>query len=344
MEKYELVHARTRLEDAVPIPAPFTVILDPCGICNFKCVFCPCNNSDFQKEERHKILDWPLFYKIVDDLKKFEGGVKVINFAGYGEPFLNPHYAEMAKVLKEANVCREIRIITNGSLLDEKMSRALIDARVDLVRVSVEALSSKGYKELCGVEIEFSKIVENVKRFYELSRGTNSRITAKVFAATLETEKDRQRFFDIFAPITDYHYIDEIESYWVDFDEMVMPASEHVDGIQRCYSPHEEKDICSYLFTDMCIHSNGIVGACCADWKFATQYGDVKVEHLTDIWNGEKHLELQRAHLERRVSSYNAFCAACLRRFPDKITDPARMLKRIDEFCLSKADRIGRNL
>ena len=47
MEKCEYAHEREKLEEIVPRSAPFVIYLDPCGACNFKCNFCPCNISDF---------------------------------------------------------------------------------------------------------------------------------------------------------------------------------------------------------------------------------------------------------------------------------------------------------
>ncbi len=331
MEKCEYAHEREKLEEIVPRSAPFVIYLDPCGACNFKCNFCPCNISDFYTAERHKMMDWTLFEKIVEDLKAFQGQVKVINLFGFGEPLLNPRIADMVRMLKENHCCREIRITTNASLLIEEKSRALIDAGVDLIRVSVEALSTDGYRGLCGVNVDFNKIVENVKKFYQISRGTKSRITAKIISATLKTEEDEKQFYKIFSSITDHRFIEDVEMYWTEFDEIELPENQHIEGKQSCYLSQEKRKICSFPFTDMCIHSNGLVGACCADWKFATQYGDVNIEHLTNIWNGEKHLEFQRAHLERRLSSYNQFCAACIRKPPDEISDPISLLEKLSK-------------
>lgn len=215
--------------------------------------------------------------------------------------------------------------------MDAEKSRSLIEAGVDLIRVSVEALSTDGYRDLCGVNVEFSEIVENIKTFYQISRGSGSKITAKIVSATLETEEDEERFYKIFSPITDYRFIEDVEMYWPEFNEMQLPKSEHVNGIQKCYFTDVKREkICSFPFTDMCIRSNGMVGACGADWKFAIQYGDVKTEHLVDIWNGKKHLEFQRAHLERKLDSYNSYCAACIRKPNDDIVDPAYILKNLE--------------
>lgn len=286
MEKQEVKQARAKLEDVVPRSAPFVIYLDPCGACNFKCSFCPCNISGERAVERHAIMSWELFEKILADLEAFQGQIRVINLYGFGEPLLNSRLTDMVRALKERRCCGEVRITTNGSLLTEETSRQLIDAGVDLVRVSVEAVSSEGYQELCGVKIDFSKIVHNIEMFHRIAvqNGKMSRISAKIVSAALKTEADKQRFSNIFAPITDFHYIEEIEPIWSEFQEMSMPSNGRTD---RCYHAGEQREICSMPFTDMCIHSNGIVGACCSDWKFATQYGNVARECLFEIWNGK---------------------------------------------------------
>lgn len=326
MEKQEVKQARARLEDVVPRSAPFVVYLDPCGACNFKCSFCPCNIAGERAAERHALMSWELFEKILADLEAFRGKVRVINLYGFGEPLLNPRLPDMVKALKERRCCGgEVRVTTNGSLLTEEASRRLVSAGVDLVRVSVEAVSSEGYQELCGVKIDFSEIVRNIETFHRIAmqNGGTSRISAKIVSAALRTEADKQRFSDIFAPITDFYYIEEIEPIWSEFQEMSMPSGGRAD---RCYCAGEQREICSMPFTDMCIHSNGIVGACCSDWKFATQYGDASREHLAEIWNGKRHREFQRALLARKPIP---FCAACRRRPPDRIEDPEALMKKI---------------
>lgn len=327
MEKPEIRHKRTRLEDVVPRSAPFVIFIDPCGACNFKCNFCPCNISDVQAAERHKMMSWELFEKIVEDLKGFQNQVKVINLYGFGEPLLNSRVADMVRVLKENHLSREVRITTNGSLLDEEMSKALIAAGIDLVRVSVEAMSTQGYHDICGVDVEFSQILHNVKTFYDLSRGTESKIATKIVSATMKTEEDQQYFYDLFEPISDFRFIMDVSANWAEFDQITIPQDNFKVG-SGCYERKEDRQICTFPFTDMMVHSNGIVGACCNDWKFAAQYGDVRYECLVDIWNGKRHKEVQIAHLERRL---NSFCGACMIKSSDCIENPELLLSRLKE-------------
>lgn len=329
MEKPRKKGKRASLDEIVPRSAPFVVYLDPCGACNFKCNFCPCNRSDVLKTERHRMMEWALFEKILEDLKAFQGQISVVNLHGFGEPLLNPRIADMARALKESGCCREVRTTTNGSLLDDAMSKALIASGIDIVQVSIEALSTTGYRELCDVSIEFETILNNVARFYKLSRanGGTPKISAKIVSAAFHAPADETRFSELFAPITDFYSIEDVEPIWSEFAEMRLPDIQIKEEDDRCCAPMQSiRGICSLPFTDMCIHSNGIVGACCSDWKFATQYGDVREEPLYDIWNGYRHGEFLCSLLEKRPIP---FCASCMRKPVDAIEHPEILAERI---------------
>lgn len=329
MEKPREKGKRASLDEVVPRSAPFVVYLDPCGACNFKCSFCPCNRSDVRKSERHQVMEWTLFEKILEELKAFQGQISVINLHGFGEPLLNPHIADMVKALKESGCCREVRTTTNASLLNASMSKALIASGIDIVQVSVEALSTEGYQELCGVKIDFAEIVRNIETFHNLAvrGGGTSKVSAKIVSASFQGPEDELRFSELFAPITDYYSIEDVEPIWSEFAEMQMPSVQiKKEGDQCCAPVQSARGICSLPFTDMCIHSNGIVGACCSDWKFATQYGDSRKEHLYDIWNGRRHGEFLCGLLERHPIP---FCAACLRKPMDVIEYPEVLIDRI---------------
>ena len=132
-DRLEYANAREKLSMVVPLDTPYVLFLDPCGACNFKCRFCPCNNSDFKKEERHAIMGMELFHKILDDIEEFPGKIKVINLYGFGEPLLHPQYVEMAEEIKRRNLCRELRCTTNGFLLTPELNRRLVQSGIDMV-------------------------------------------------------------------------------------------------------------------------------------------------------------------------------------------------------------------
>ncbi len=277
-------------------------------------------------------MSWDTFQCVLQGLKAWarrdreagagETSLKVVNLYGFGEPLLNPRVADMVRELKESRVCREIRLFTNGALLTAELGQELIDAGLDILRVSVEALDSEGYKELCGVDIDFARIVQNVTSYYQRSRGTSCKITAKIVSATLRKPEDMERFQGTFSPISDFYFVEELGDNWPEFEEMKMPEQTHMQGHKLHFTRNESRRICTLPFTDMMVHSDGTVSACCVDWKAGTAYGNVTEQTLDEIWNGEALRKFQLAHLDR--SAYrDMICRDCCKMAMDNIDDHA---------------------
>lgn len=310
-DRLEKANSRTALSEVVPLKAPYVVFIDPCGACNLSCAFCPCNTADFMNVERHKMMDMNLFYKIVDDLTQFEESVKVINLYGFGEPLLNRNIVEMVRVLKEKKVCREIRITTNGLLLTEKLSDELVEAGVDMMRFSIEALNKEDYREICKVNMDYEKMVRQIAYLYQISRGTDTKVSVKTLNVALKNDEDANRFYDIYESISDYTYIQDTTQAWSEFDAYVPEGNYEAGNIGDMM---DKDKICSFPLTTMTIHSNGAVCVCPQDWKFATKYGDVQNANLRDLWNSQKLKGIQRTHLQgkRSMMRYCKDCNVCV--------------------------------
>lgn len=307
----------------MPLKAPYIMFIDPCGACNFRCGFCPCNISDFNVKERHQVMSFELFQKIADDMKKFEEKVKVVNLYGFGEPLLNPYVPDMVRYMKKKNVSNEIRITTNGYCLTPDLNSKLIDSGVDLIRISVEALSEVDYEKLCGVKIDLSRYVSNIKDLYLKSRESNTKIAIKIINSMIQNEKEEQLFFDIYGKCADYVFRENVDNIWSEFSITDIAKNDkikwEVDTARKLILENEK---CAYPLMSMVVHSNGLVSACCTDWKFATVYGDVKQDSIYDIWNSDKLRQFQIRHMEigRKV---NTFCNYCTYRSFDEIDSVA---------------------
>lgn len=310
-DRLEYANARENLSSVVPLDTPYVLFLDPCGACNFKCRFCPCNNSDFKKEERHAVMGMELFHKILDDIEEFPEQIKVINLYGFGEPLLHPHYIEMVEEIKKRNLCRELRCTTNGFLLTPELNRKLVRAGIDMVRISVEALTEQDYKDICGVDIDLEKFIANIGDLYQVSRNTNTKVSVKTLNVALADDKDANRFYDMFESISDYTYIQDTTQAWSEFEAYVPEGNYEAGNIGDM---KDEDKICSFALTNMAVHSNGSVGVCPQDWKFATEYGNVFHSSLKEMWNSEKLKGFRIAHLSgnRRKIPYCKDCDVCV--------------------------------
>ncbi len=59
-----------------------------------------------------------------------------------------------------------MRLATNASLLDKEMGSQLAECGLDYVKISLEALSDEGYRKICGANIKYNDIVDNISNLH----------------------------------------------------------------------------------------------------------------------------------------------------------------------------------
>ncbi len=297
---------RTKLEEVIPIEVPFLVFLDPADICNFQCKFCPTGNRALIKKIKRNsgLMDFDLYKKIIDDLCELEKPIKVLRLYKDGEPLLNPKFADMVRYAKERGCALQVDTTTNGSLLNPKKNIELVEAGLDKIHISLEGLSDEFYKEFSGYKINFDKLVENIRHFYEHKK--NCVVSIKTVGDNL-SEEEKDRFFNIFGDITDHIFIEHVAPCWPKFEMSgVIPNSEV--GIYG--QEIKEVDVCPYIFYSLSINSDGKVSLCFLDWSRELIVGDVKTESFKNIWNGETLFNYRKMHLMKRRKDH-PICEAC---------------------------------
>jgi MoaA/NifB/PqqE/SkfB family radical SAM enzyme len=106
-------------------------------------------------------MSWELFISIVDQVPALSRAV----LHGVGEPMLVANLPKMVKYLKDRSV--HVLFNTNGTVLGERNGRALIDAGLDELRVSLDASNRESFKSIRGRDY-FGRIIRNVRAFREL--------------------------------------------------------------------------------------------------------------------------------------------------------------------------------
>lgn len=155
---------------------PDTVQIDLTDKCNNNCLCCWVHSPRLNKREifpqGEKELPFELVNRLIDDLHRI--GVKDIMLAGSGEVFLHPNIIEIIELIKFHEM--DLNIITNGILLNEKISELLVKKKVDLITVSVWAGTPSVYKDLHPGKDErtFERIKENLKKITYYKKYFNS--------------------------------------------------------------------------------------------------------------------------------------------------------------------------
>jgi len=297
---------RQPLQELIPLSSPFVVFIEPTNLCNLSCVFCPTSDRELLRNVGRPagMMSMKLFEKIISDLTAFESPSKILHLYKDGEPLLHPHIIDMLTLLKQAKVTEQIRIKTNGTLLNPVLNAHLIDTGIDWIGISVESVNSAGYKKVTGVGIDYEKFKNNIRDLFQ--RRQKCEVYTKIVDVNLSQE-EKDKFFCDFSPISDFCAIENLMglSYSDSKDFMMGTIPETQDGL-----PLVEKHVCPYPFYALSINFNGSVSVCCADWAHKTVVGDVSCNSLKEIWNSATMYAFRNMHLEHRRNS-NLACANC---------------------------------
>jgi len=144
---------------------PVCLYLETTNRCNLLCTTCP---RTYEQLEPEADMSWELFTSLIN---QYSGGqypnIARVVLHGIGEPMLVKDLAARVAYLKARNIY--VLFNTNGTLLTEANGRALIEAGLDELRVSLDAAEAGMYQAVRGKDF-FAKIVTNVGKFTKMQR------------------------------------------------------------------------------------------------------------------------------------------------------------------------------
>jgi MoaA/NifB/PqqE/SkfB family radical SAM enzyme len=143
-----------------PERGPVCLYLETTNRCNLLCTTCP---RTYAELEPPADMSWGLFTSIVEQTPELKRAV----LHGVGEPMLVKDLPRMVRYLKDRGI--HVVFNTNGTVLNPRNGRALIEAGLDELRVSFDAADAKSYRAIRGKDV-FHRILRNVRAFCELQR------------------------------------------------------------------------------------------------------------------------------------------------------------------------------
>ncbi len=296
---------KTRLENVIPLETPYSVHIDVCSLCNFKCNFCFQADEEAMRRKGLKrgLMDLNLFKKIADDLTHFKDKMKKVKIGLHGEPTMHPLLTQMISYLKSKNVTEIIELFTNGSLLKPKLNKELIDAGLNRLNISVEGLSDEKYKEITGVKIDVKEFAKNIKHLYD--NRNDCEIYIKIVDVDL-SEQDKNKFYSTFGDICDEIFIENVVPQWAEINKFGLKTTGMYGQKIKKY-----KAVCPFIFMYLHFNYDGTTSGCTLDWGKEVLIGDISKESALKIWNGHRLKDLQIAHLKKRRNNI-PFCDKCL--------------------------------
>jgi radical SAM protein with 4Fe4S-binding SPASM domain len=291
-------------------PFPRWIQLQTINACNAACVMCP--YTAYKGVFPRGRMDHTLFDKVVDEIA---GRPEVETFIPMlqNEPFLDRGILDRVARVKERTAGRvAVELVTNGAFLTEETVGRIRASRLDVLDVSLDALSRDVYEKV-RVGLDYDRVMAGVERLLAADlRGT------RVFLRLVRVRENR-REVRAFArhwrsrgvPVFVYTAHDRAGAV-PDFDRAARLPDSEVTWLDRLgrrafrlYMRH-----CPIPFAMANILHDGSVLMCVHDWGRKEIVGNVRDATLAEIWNGDRMREVRRLVSERRYTELPA-CRDC---------------------------------
>lgn len=167
------------------------VYIEPTSKCNLKCHTCIRNTWD----EPLGDMDLKVFDRLVEQLKDLKH-LQSVMFGGFGEPTAHRDILYMIKRIKSLGVKTEI--VTNGTLLNEKFLKGLIDSKLDKLWVSFDSTEEIGFEEV-REGANYNSVVANLKLLKRLNKESNNKIEIGIAFVVMKQNVDDLQHIHRFA-------------------------------------------------------------------------------------------------------------------------------------------------
>lgn len=280
------------------IAVPKTLMLELTNSCNHSCLFC------YHKHSKRKPTTMrPEFaMRIIDDA--YEMGVRRLALYLLGEPFLYQYLADIIKYAKQKKY-EYVYLTTNGALADSNRVKTVIDAGLDSIKFSIDAIDRDNYSAVHGVN-EFDTVYKNLMWLYDYKVKNDLSILVYVSSVLTKYNKDMEAICEVFKDKCDELVIVDLENP----AGMISDIGELLENQTQTLNMHRRELPCSMVFNRIHVTAEGLLTACCADFDNNLVYANLNEQDLATAWNNETITYLRNKHLCGEVNG--TLCYNCV--------------------------------
>lgn len=286
------------LKQTIPWTYPNRLYIESTNVCNLRCVMCPTGRGEMTRPKGY--MDWNLFTRIVDEMAPH---VSATTLHIWGEPLLHPRLPEMIAYCRQRGLPAEIS--TNGVLLDEAMSKKLLDAGSSALYIGMDGFTRETYEKVRR-QADFDVTVANIRRFLELKvagKYANPFVNLQIIemGPTQQEIEGFRRAWQV--PGVDRVHIKAFDSWGNQIDGISeMRADQPAIPARRFHCPN--------LWYHAHIYWDGSLVSCDRDFDAVNDLGNVQ-DGVMMAWNGPRMRELRRKHILGQLDDVPA-CRNCV--------------------------------
>lgn len=271
---------------------PPTAVVATTHRCNHFCRMCIREARAFAGPE----MEVGLFHKIIDEGATY---FRYLSLDGPGETIMNPEALHLIGYARSRGI--RMMFSTNGTVLDGRMTEAVLDSGLDQIIFSVNAASPEVYRAVHGVD-SYEKALTNIHHFLRRKCERNSR--TKVIIQMVCLPQTLPQVDDFYRQ---WRGTPGVNSVRVKKDVVCVEAADSEATPSR---PRRRNPCPRLWYGPVYIETNGDVYATPGVLYKAEPVGNVRNNTLAEIWNNERMQAMRRAHAGGNDSRFQE-CVDC---------------------------------
>jgi len=242
-------------------------------------------------------IELSLIERLACEMARYDDSRIVLG--GFGEPLRHPQFAAVVAACRRAGIFG-LAVRTNGIGLDGPALEALLDHKVDVVIVTIDAASPEGYRRVHGVDA-YEQVCANIARLDEQrrQRGQPQPLIVPEMVKTRTTLREMEAFFDMWMR----------RAGWANIVGYSDHAGQLEDRAVMNMAPPVRRP-CLRIMTRALVLADGRLVPCDQDFAGRHAVGTVQDHSLAELWTGPAMERLRASHRAGRWEGL-ALCPAC---------------------------------
>jgi len=278
-------------------PLPFVDQVELTNHCPMKCGFCP-RGTEGGMTRPKGFMDVGLFESLIAQLPPEQGTSWRMELHHLGESLLHPNVVRFVEIAAGRGFPTEIS--ANPSHLRPDLARALIDAGLGRIVLSLDGMDGPTLAGARGPAALFERAVQNIERLFSILSGVAN--PPQVIIQMLRLHRNRAqhdaflaRFGNVGLP-TVQAVLKDLEGPDPDLGEPTCEPPSYL-----CVSP----------WRSVVVLWDGRVVPCCRDADAMVVLGDLRHQSLEDIWHGPAAARLRSLHCAGGSIPHGHLCSGC---------------------------------
>jgi len=236
-------------------------------------------------------MDYEDFKKLIDETASY---LIYLMLYFQGEPFLHKHMIEMIRYAHRKNIY--IMTSTNAQNIDELMAKSIVESRLDKIIISLDGVTEEVYSSY-RIGGDMNKVISAIKYLSKFKKQLKSKtpFIEVQFLVLRQNEHQMEEIKKLSAELNvDKLSFKKAQIYNVNDNVQFLPQNEKYSRYARnndgeYFLKKKTYNHCYKMWSSAVITWDGQLLPCCYDKDATLNFGNVRVDKLSNIWKSKAY-------------------------------------------------------